>query len=116
MSATYWNRTGRHMAVIEQLHALIPTEGAVASPRKNPKLEKLRRAINCYYDLYNNGLCNRASEFARVTGIAASRHKQGYGRYSPQLYTLLEERMDAIIADAAAEQNIELTTQLALDI
>lgn len=116
MSATYWNSKGKYMSTIAQLQALIPIEGAVASPRTHPKLEKLRRAINCYYDLYNNGLCNRASEFARVTGIAAGKYKMDRYSYSPTLYKLLEERMDAIVADAAAEQNIELTTQLTLNL
>ena len=51
LTNTYWNSNGKYNALAEQLQALIPAEGAVAQPRKNKKLEKFRKAVNCYYDL-----------------------------------------------------------------
>jgi hypothetical protein len=100
---SYWNHTGRYQDLYTKLNDLIPAEGAVPDARtKNRKLEKLRVAANCYYDLFNNGLCNRAAEFRRVFGfggkmIVASRY-QDIGA--------LEELMDEIILAAALEQGL----------
>jgi hypothetical protein len=108
MSTSYWNGTGLYNATSDQLHKLIPTEGSVANPRKNAALERFRKASNCYYDLYNNGLCNRAAEFRKVFGIQPSRYKIGYGDYSDHLYLQVEMCMNEIIMAAAREQGIAL--------
>ena len=105
LTNTYWNSNGKYNALAEQLQALIPAEGAVANPRKNKKLEKFRKAVNCYYDLYNNGLCNRASAFAKVFGIAARDYRYVRSwRYMDCLYRETEEVMDKIVLEAAIEQ------------
>lgn len=102
---TYWNHNGKYNALAEQLQALIPIEGAVKNPSKNKKLEKFRKAVNCYYDLYNNGLCNRARSFARVFGIPAMEYKYvRQWRFMPSLYTETEQVMDRIVYEAAVEQ------------
>jgi len=102
---TYWNHNGKYNELAEKLQALIPAEGAVANPRKNKKLEKFRKAVNCYYDLYNNGLGNRASAFAKVFGIASRDYKYARSwRYMDCLYTETEQVMDKIIYEAAVEQ------------
>jgi hypothetical protein len=114
MVKTYWNSNGRFQAAADALQALIPSEGSVADTRKNAKLERFRKAVNCYYDLYNNGLCNRAREFHTVFKVASSLYRN-YGRhysYSQQLYRLTEEAMDVIIEDAALEQGIDCTPQI----
>ena len=109
MKELYWNKSGKHELLAQQLQKLIPWEGSVPEPRKNKALEKFRKACNCYYDLYNNGLCNRVSEFRSVFGIASSTYKEpwrGYGRYSEALYRKTEEAMDLIVLAAAKEQKI----------
>ncbi len=86
-----------------------PSQDACEKPRgANRKLEKLRKAINCYYDLYNNGLCNRASQYYQVFGIASSFYKMGYRRprFSQDFYNLTESKMDQFIVDAAYEQGL----------
>lgn len=103
---TYWNQTGTHEALASQLQKMIPAEGSVANPKKNKKLEKFRVAVNCYYDLYNNGLCNRAREFAKVFGIASSRYKLINGGFVNSLYVETELAMDRIILEAASEQQL----------
>lgn len=105
---TYWNNNGKYDKAQEAIAELVPASGGVDNPRgKNKKLEKFRKASNCYYDLYNNGLCNRAAQFAKVFGIASSR----YGNYSngfiTQLYNEVELEMDSIIEAAAFEQGLE---------
>ena len=113
MATRYWAGNGKYQAVYNELNKLIPSMGPVAEARgANRKLEKLRVAANCYYDLFNNGLCNRAAEFRRVFGfggkVIADSH---YSDRLPQS-KLLEETMDKIIYDAAVEQQLHqyLTT------
>jgi hypothetical protein len=110
MQNTYWNNNGTYQSTADKLQELIPVEGDIKGA-SNKALEKFRKAVNCYYDLYNNGLCNRARSFAAVYGISASIYGS-YGRgYSPALYRKVEERLNEIIEAAAAEQGIGLTTQ-----
>ena len=108
---TYWNSNGKYNELAEKLQALIPFEGQVSRPRKNKKLEKFRKAVNCYYDLYNNGLCNRASSFAKVFGLPAREYKLSgrYTRYDASLYADTEQVMDKIVYEAAVEQGFAPT-------
>lgn len=111
MSNTYWSSNGKFQATADKLMAMIPGEGSVAEPRKNVKLELFRKAVNCYYDLYNNGLCNRAPMFRTVFGIPSSYYGSYRNGYGAQLYVMTEIKLNEIIEAAAAEQGIELTTQ-----
>lgn len=105
----YWSSKGKYQVAIEQLQKLIPEEGSVPSARgKNAKLEQFRKAVNCYYDLYNNGLYNRAREFSFVF-FPATKHRLGGGWYTDYLYTRVEELMDKFILAAAKEQGIEVS-------
>jgi hypothetical protein len=107
----YWDQSGKYQAAVDLLRARIPLMGSVESPKKNPKLERFRKAVNCYYDLYNNGLGNRAREFAKVF-FASSRYKTyEHGRYLDSMYTRVELCMDQIVEAAAHEQGIELVTK-----
>lgn len=110
MKNTYWNHKGKHQDFAEELRKLIPIEGEVPNKRKNPALEKFRKASNCYYDLYNNGLCNRAREFYGVFKIASShfRYMGPYPRFMEELYVRVEAKMDEIIEAAMAEQALNL--------
>lgn len=108
MNATtplYWNDTGRYQKAAAELEKMIPVTGSVDRPRSNPRLERFRKAVNCYYDLYNNGLCNRRSEFRRVFDIAPSQYRiWRSGDYTPAFFAAVEGKMDEIIRDAAEEQ------------
>jgi hypothetical protein len=100
--STYWNNAGKYEALYEKLNALIPSSGSVVEPKKNKALEKMRKAANCYYDLFNNGLCNRAAEFRQVFGFGGTYIvKNGFKDDAA-----LEAKMDEIIFAAAKEQNI----------
>ena len=108
---SYWNNNGLNELLGKQLQEMIPAEGSVVNPRKNPKLERFRKAQNCYYDLYNNGLCNRKSEFRTVFGFSSSTFKQpfrygGSGEFREALYIKAEEGLDLIILEAAVEQKL----------
>lgn len=100
---TYWDSDGKYQERYNKLRDLIPATGEVVNHKQNPALEKLRKASNCYYDLFNNGLCNRASEFRRVFGFAGTWiAKDGFPYYAP-----LEDKMDEIILNASREQGIK---------
>ena len=97
---TYWSGKGKHEALKDALEALIPPSGEVANASDNPKLERYRRAANCYYDLYNNGLCNRAKEFEEIFGFWAG------GEFTQEVVNDTEKAMNRIIREAAKEQKI----------
>jgi hypothetical protein len=103
---SYWAGNGKHQQYVDSLQLLVPTEGSVLQPYRNKALEKFRKASNCYYDLYNNGLGNRAKSFAKVFGINTSYHRMGQYRFDQQLYVRTEAVMDEIILAAAKEQGL----------
>ena len=110
MSNTYWGANGKYNAAADALHKLVPVEGACEFARgKNKALDKFRRAVNCYHDLYNNGLYNRRAEFRQLFGFGAGRYETGrYGRtdFSQQLYDMVEVKMDEFVVLAAFEQDM----------
>lgn len=107
LTKSYWNHSGKYQELLKLVEKLIPVEGSVANPRKNPALERFRKAANCYYDLYNNGLCNRKAEFNRLFGIRSSDYiRSRDGRVMPMLYELVEPLVDEIIYAAAVEQGL----------
>jgi hypothetical protein len=70
---TYWNGTGRYQEQADLLETLIPASGPVYDAEgANKHLDAFRRAVNCYYDLYNNGLFNRAREFKALFKMSGS--------------------------------------------
>jgi hypothetical protein len=82
----YWNNTGRFQSLANDLEKLIPSAGPVENARQNPKLERLRKIVNAYYDLLNNGGGNRSSWC--------------------QVYARTEPVLDNAILDAALEQGL----------
>ena len=109
---TYWESKGRYQAKADALRERVPVFGSATNAKtSNKHLEKFRKASNCYYDLYNNGLCNLAREFStvfRIPGVPRE-IKQNYGRYdmiSKATADAIEAKMDKIILAAAKEQGI----------
>ena len=107
---TYWNNEGTYQDIAEELQALLPYSGEVEQGKTtNKALERFRKAQNCYYDLYNNGLCNRAREFSTVFRIAGVPReiKQNYGYnflVSSVTEDAIDKKMDELIMNAYAEQ------------
>lgn len=99
---TYWNNKGKYEELSIKLDELIPDEGEVADIKTNKHLERYRQACNSYYDLFNNGLCNRASEFRKVFGFAGTWIAKSGFPYCEKL----ERKLDEIILLAANEQSI----------
>jgi hypothetical protein len=106
---TYWCSKGKYPELNEALQKLIPAEGPVANAKKNRALEKFRKASNCYYDLYNNGLCNRATQFRNVFGFGAARSE-----LTQEIIDRTEDGINQIILLAAKEQGIAIPEEVAI--
>lgn len=106
--AKYWSEQGRHQALVTPLQALIPAVGEVPQGKKqNKHLERFRKAMNCYYDLYNNGLCNRAREFSRLYKLAGVPREIKARRYQASMLSFYTE----ICVDTAMDDFIRLAYQ-----
>ena len=101
---TYWSHKGKHPALKDAIEKLIPDCGEVDDPEGNPHLERYRKAANCYYDLYNNGLCNRSGEFVYVFGFALG----DCVTLTADIVNDTERAMNRIILAAAKEQGIKV--------
>jgi len=109
---TYWESKGQYQNLVEELTKRLPPFDSVPNAKTtNKHLEKFRKAQNCYYDLYNNGLCNKAREFSivfRIPGVPRE-IKQNYGHYdmiSKSTADAIEAKLDEIILAAAKEQGL----------
>lgn len=107
---SFWNNNSDMQDVADEISSLVPAMGPVPDPRKNKALERFRRASNCYYDLYNNGLDNRRQEFYRLFKIRVSDfYKRGRRRDIDfdRIMPIVELVMRQFVLDAAAEQGIK---------
>jgi hypothetical protein len=105
----YWENTGKFQQQADILEKLLPATGQCPNVTQNEALDLFRRAVNCYYDLYNNGLCNKAQQFAaifRIAGVPAEiRARRGVSTMlSWETMLAIEERMDQIVIAAVMEQ------------
>ena len=97
--------------LVEQLNEMLPLMGKCENARTtNKKLDKFRRAQNVIYDLFNNGLGNRRSEYRRMFGDVPlpgirSQHYISALRWS-QIEDEVEQNFTPIIIEAAKEQGI----------
>lgn len=108
---SYWNDWGRYKDYADKLNRLVPSSGPC--PADAPKLDRYRIACNCYYDLFNNGLCNRAAEFRSVFKFSPRKQypaRDNYGRSidftNEAMNARLNAALDLFIVEAAIEQGI----------
>ena len=109
LTNTYWNGNGRFQELYNRLYKLIPHSGPCA---QLPKLERLRKVGNAYYQLFNNGT---ASPIARLTGVLGSvivPRRANEWKYSMKErqaeLELLEQAVDTVVIAAAQEQGWEV--------
>ena len=113
MENTYWNSKGTHQNLVKQLNELVPAMGEIQG-KQNKALEKFRKASNAYYDIFNNGGCNRAAEIRGIFKFGMTSMSEvvrgANGKYRKYHWDAIHEKvepiMDKIILAAAAEQNI----------
>jgi len=116
MNRTYWTGQGRYQLKADALEKLLPIFGEVEDGKgANKHLETFRRAVNCYYDVYNNGLCNRAREFStlfKIAGVAKEiNSRRANGTLSMETQERIEDKMSLFILAAFHEQFAEEPTE-----
>jgi len=100
---TYWNNNGTHQELSNKLREMIPSMGEVVDAENNPKLERLRKLTNAYYDLYNNGGCNPCRGTARYFRGTITMARD---RKWDKCYEVTEPIMDKAILKAGKEQGL----------
>lgn len=110
MENTYWNSKGTYQNLVEELNKLVPLSGEIKGS-KNRQLERFRKASNAYYDVFNNGGCNRGHAIGKFfEGVMY--YINHYRRYNfgninwNRIHTITEPKMDEIILAAAKEQKL----------
>lgn len=113
MENTYWNSKGTHQNLVEGLNKLVPASGEIKGS-KNKALERFRKASNAYYDIFNNGGCNRGGSIRGFFGFGTSSMIEVV--YTPMgrvrrlnweaIHAIVEPKMDEIILAAAVEQGL----------
>lgn len=103
---SYWCGKGRYKDLLEALNKLIPSEGEVKGS-KNKKLERFRKLQNAYYDLYNNGGCNRSRAISSYFGVSAYLQREVGGWSICEIIAKKTEPViDRAIIEAAREQGL----------
>jgi hypothetical protein len=97
MSNTYWNGNGTYQGIIDKLSEEIPMEGAC----EDKAIDRLRKAINAYYDIYNNGGCNSVSR--KVSYFFPGRC---YRNDWESVEKITEPKMDDIILKVAKKKGL----------
>jgi hypothetical protein len=100
----YWNNNGKYQKLGDKLMELIPNVNEVENPEDNPKLERFRKLVNAYYDLYNNGGLNDENKkvshyFPRAISFAENNEWDS-------CYEITEPIMDRAILEASEEQGV----------
>jgi hypothetical protein len=108
-------QTSGYDAMVDLLWSRIPRCGEVPDAKgSNKKLERFRMADKLVYDLFNNGLCNRRSQFMSFfkSKLPMLGKVPQYSRFRradwERLSTRLGWVMQDIILDALKEQYPEL--------
>ena len=110
---SFWNNNHPLKNVADQLHTLVnekayPETGRI-SGKANKALDKYRRACNAYYDIFNNGGCNRGPLIRTIFGIDSAYLKREirYHRWD-ELMSKCDPILEILIKEAAEEQNIAI--------
>jgi hypothetical protein len=106
--SSYWDGNGKYEAINKRLEKMVPTSGEVPLPEVNKALEHFRKASNAYYDIFNNGGCNRAAEIRKIFGVALSKFRTGPRGWLDfdAIKLKVDPVMDQIIIAAGIEQGI----------
>lgn len=105
----YRYKNGLHQDKYEELKLLIPNEGRVKNYRQRVQLERLRKAVNIYYDLYNYNLVNYHASCFGILGLKYSQYtmvpdkNSNYCRFKPEFYDAVEVKLDELILKAYLE-------------
>ena len=104
---SYWSGEGKYQEQYDELLKLIPDQGPVEKGMCKHKisLDRLRRAANCYYDVFNNGGGNRDASTAKFFPGVLKELREARKYFGGKLdwdYVsgICDEKMDEIIREA----------------
>lgn len=103
---SYWSGEGKYQKQYNELQKLIPREGVVEKGMCKHKvsLDRLRRACNAYYDVFNNGGGNRDRSIARFFPGVLSEIRESWNRGCninwDYVHRVCDEKMDEVIVEA----------------
>lgn len=110
---TFWAHTHELCPLADKLNELVPNSGSVKNPRKNPALERFRKASNAYYDVFNNGGINRGRSITHFFGPNVMdifrqerRMQRAPWRMWERIHADTEPAMARIVQEAAVEQGV----------
>ena len=109
LTKCYRNGSGVHQKFYDELRKHIPKCGRIPSFYRRPALERLRKAANIYYDLYNYNLVNYHASCFGILGLKYSEYMidpdetNNFCRFKLEFYEAVENKMDEIITKAYRE-------------
>lgn len=101
---SYWNNNGFYQEKIDILHDLIDEmmgKNTVKNSVKNKQLERLRKTINAYYRLFNDGDSNGS-----LLGVY-SYDMPNYKHHNEEVYKIIMDR-NCQTANDALDRQIQL--------
>lgn len=101
---SYWCNKGQYKELVDELNKLIPVSGEVTA-KKSSKLERFRKVQNAYYDLFNNGGCNRMRSISKFFGVYACEMQSAHWNLN-RICQKTEPVVDKAVLDAAKEQGL----------
>jgi len=102
-----WGVNKKLQKVYNKVRKNIPLVGEVDNKKENPKLEKLRKAENYAYDLFNNGLANYRSEFLRFYKIPSHSIPRHGSNWSSYVWDELEQEVEPVLSQVLIDAYIE---------
>lgn len=116
--ATFWDGTHTLSPLLNKLQKQLPVSGAVAG-EDNVSLDKLRRIINVYFELLNNGGCNltssktkageREDTIRELLPVSVSALKKMARSFQfDAIEDIVAPVLATVILEAAKEQSIEV--------
>jgi hypothetical protein len=103
---SYWSGEGKYQKQYNELQKLIPREGVVekGTCKHTVSLERLRKACNSYYDVFNNGGGNRDRSIARFFPGVLSEIRESWNRGVninwDYIHRMCDDKMDEVIVEA----------------
>lgn len=103
----FWNNNHPLTPLYEELAKKMPHMG---SP-KGKAMAALCKASNHYYDVFNNGLCNRAKTFRGAFPDVSVKEARTI-KVGDSAHRLMDNRLCVLILAAAYEQKLDISEYL----
>ena len=113
MKKTFWDREHPLSNIADWMsRELIPANGSVENADKNPNLEIFRIAANAYYDIFNNGGCNRQDDIIEIFGVKVTEELSNIdyahdNHHASELFKNIEDIIEPIMTTVVCNAMVE---------